>query len=881
MANLQVGYRVTIFATGSEDVVWTPAPGADHSEPFKVTTFPSGSVPGFAPYMSSIPKGRKSKFDPVKKKLDIGQIQFDVLDKRLTPGGSNEIRWVSSFIGDGKGKASVKGLKVFVEETIDSGSTWRPFYIGRTRGFDIAGKLEYKITVKEDNDIQHTIDVFVGEPSGSTFVTTAARPAYGNRHQVMPWGPDIGYGGLGKRPKPIGIWRTAVTNRNRAIEVDITNPLNALEGITMMSKPLQERLENHIGSEVAWTRQTEGIVGPIVRVTQGATVGRFYITYAAFGRNLADAVSGVPFRIRSMLLEPIDKSLFEFNSLSAFANGSTVSFQILLDEEASKNVPVLISNVHPVQLWKDCLLGYHSRLNSEDGTALFSGSIELDDAAFQILIDDGRYKTARFVIDKTTKLDDFIEEKILKVWNLGYRMEPTASAGRPFSKVVPFRMDLPSSLSGLITITQDILIDNAPVKWTPGEPFLSFETIWYTERVGSLANMFASNAGQEGQSTSDGPQNPTLMSGFPIIRRTLDLSNINASDKKFKVDATGIRSLPTEFSLDLEQSPFVIYRSTVMEELASGLHEDNVFRWSRGPANIPLKTQRTGSLDNLQIGEYAILDVNWLPDSTTHRKGGARLAQCISRWEDGPAINFIFVDSGANIARTAPTVGDFTQIDLSSTASGNISNIQSNSIELHFAVTEQSITTRPDATASLWRFSQRFELAAGATESVFLGRISAGARIWPRARSHGPSDIDLQLPSDWAFPPSDFFDTAGSSPPTNLTVRNITAVSADFNWTNANLTSSIEIKLQPASSASAQTVAIMQPGTTTFTLVGLSTAASENPYELTVRHNDPMVGTISAAASISFSTNAAILPQAPPLGGMSVLNDTTKTIPLL
>ncbi len=878
MATLQVGYRVTIFATGSEDTSWTPSPTADHAEPFQITTLISGSVAGFAPYMSSFPKGRKSKFDPIKKKLDIGQIQFNVLDKRLTVGGSNEIRWASSFLGDHRGRVRTNGLKVYVEETIDGGSTWLPFYVGRVRGFELDGKLEYKITVKEDNDLQHIIEVFVGEPTGSTMVGSNA---YGNRHQVMPWGPDIGYGGLGSRPKPIGTWKAAVTNRNRAIVIDANNPLNALEGITMISKPLQERLENNIGIVSATRVQTEGKVGPICRVTQGATVGRFYITYATFFHSLADVASNTPYHLHSILLEPIDKSLFEFKPLSAFADGSTVSFQILLDEEPSKNVPVLISNVHPVQLWKDCLLGYHSQLDSRDGTALFSGSVELDVPAFQTLIDDGRYKTARFVIDKTAKLDDFVEKEILNVWNLGYRMEPTESNGRAFSKVVPFRMDLPSSLSGLPTITQDMLIDSARVKWKPGEPFLKFETIWYTERVGTLANMFASNAGQEGQSIKEGPQNPTLMSGYPIIKRTLDLSNINAGDKNFKIDAKGIRSIPTEFHSDPEQSPFVIYRSVVMQELACGLHENNVFRWSRGPATIPLKTQRTGSLDSVKVGEYAILDVDWLPDSTTHRRGGARLGQCISRTEEGPTINFIFIDSGANIARTAPTVGDFAQIGLSGTASGNVSNAQSNSIEMQFAVTEQSIATRPDETASLWRFSQRFELAAEATESVFLGNLSAGARIWPRARSHGPADVDLQLPSDWTFPPSDFFDTTGTGPPTNLTVRNITAVSADFNWTNGDLTSSIEIKLQADSSASALTVAVMQPGTTNFTLVNLSTAASENPYEVTVRHNDPSVGTISTAASISFSTNAAIQPQAPPLGGMNVLNDGTKTIPLL
>ena len=853
---------MTVFSPNSETTVFSPAATAPHSDDFKVAT--ATGISGFQPYMG-IPLGRKERFDPIKSKLDIGAISVKLLDVRTTVGGTNLQRWVTAFIGDDSGKARMIGLKAVVEESTDGGSTFLPYYIGRIRKFDLDGLLQYTIQIKTDNDLQKLIKVFEGEPSSSLF--DHDNGGYANRLQVMPLGPDVQYGGFKGLAKPTGLWRSAKTGRNKAIEVFKDTDFNKVPGRIYTSKPLLDRVE--FAGEDAWKQESEGRVGPIVRVTQGATVGRFYLTYTKYITRGSVASMFSPPSLHSMLLEEIDPSAFEYAALSTFADNSTVSFQIFVEDEPSEELPLLLHNVHPAKLWNDLLLCKFSRLNSETGISLFSGSVEVDQPEFDTLIADGQFKNSRWSIDESDEMSTFIEKNILQPFQLGYRMEPTASAGRFYSKTVPFSMALPRSLAGIQTITQDDLVDGQTPTWVPGNPFINFDTTYYVDQAVRLQEL--------------GPlivENPTLISESPVQLRTVDLDNVHGGGGDFKVDARGIRFFPWEFYIDFEFTngiELAFTRKRVMERLVKRLHEGATFRWSRGPATVTIAARRVAATTGLNIGDYRLLDIDFLPDPFTHTRGTARLMQCVERSEvaNSPNITFRFVDSGVNIQRAAPTVNLFQHIVGTAAISGTVSVLQPGRVETSFAITAQSAATAPDATSSLWELGDVRKFTVSSSQTITLGELTGDSRVWVRSFIKPNSDQDFELPSDFtAMAAPGYVDMPSVlSAPSNLRVFNLTPSGASATWTLGDTTASIEIRMKEDDEAELTHFTTLAANAVSFTWIGRSSLAGDNPHTIGVRHRDSTTGAVSAEVTKTYDiSNVFAQVQAPQIDAILVRN---------
>ena len=129
-----VAYRATVFISRSDDAsettVLTPIAGAPHSDQFKIAT--RTGVVGFQPYMD-FPTGRRGKIDLLSKKTDVGELSFEIIDMRPPAGGANATRWVTAFIGEKEGIPRFARLKCYIEESLDGGVTWNPFFTGRVR----------------------------------------------------------------------------------------------------------------------------------------------------------------------------------------------------------------------------------------------------------------------------------------------------------------------------------------------------------------------------------------------------------------------------------------------------------------------------------------------------------------------------------------------------------------------------------------------------------------------------------------------------------------------------------------------------------------------------------------------------------------------------
>jgi hypothetical protein len=172
-----VAYRATVYVSRTDDpsetTVLTPIAGAPHSDPFKIAT--RTGITGFQPYMD-FPSGRRGKIDMLSKKTDIGELTFDIIDIRTAAGGINANRWVTAFIGTKEGIPRFARLKCFIEESLDGGITWTPFFTGRVRSLALGSDslIVYKMSLRDLSDDLSTA-TFTGLPH-DLVRQTATRP---------------------------------------------------------------------------------------------------------------------------------------------------------------------------------------------------------------------------------------------------------------------------------------------------------------------------------------------------------------------------------------------------------------------------------------------------------------------------------------------------------------------------------------------------------------------------------------------------------------------------------------------------------------------------------------------------------------------------------
>lgn len=134
---------------------------------FKVSTIEN--VIGFKPYMG-LPTGRRGRLDLLSKKTDTGEMGFDLLDPRSTPGGSNALRFATAFAGDTTGLPTFARPKVFMEESLDGGITWSPFFTGRSRLFQLkSGSRNVMSVSARDISDDLTWTLFPGMPHAAVY----------------------------------------------------------------------------------------------------------------------------------------------------------------------------------------------------------------------------------------------------------------------------------------------------------------------------------------------------------------------------------------------------------------------------------------------------------------------------------------------------------------------------------------------------------------------------------------------------------------------------------------------------------------------------------------------------------------------------------------
>ncbi|MCA1571293.1 MAG: hypothetical protein LC798_13435 [Chloroflexi bacterium] len=847
MALLTPAYRVTVYELDGSTVL-TPRAGAPHSEPFKVATH--AGVVGFRPYLN-FPRGRRSRIDLLSRRADIGELTLDLVDARLVSGGSNVDRWVTAFVGDTDGRQLFLGKQVFVEESMD-GSAWLPFLSGTVQDINLGSRVKMQLSVRENGESMKA-EVFVGRPHPSI--------TYADSSSVMPLGPAIAYGGYPATPRvpaTVKAWSISghgsgsyLITRKAAI---VTDDLYTM--LTQVREPLLSLLQkepHYLTKGDNLSKAHPDLQVDVFAAGGGARLGTYAVVrqpWTFFGKaflaymHLTDGIEDTK-NVRTIGIALLPAADPRYAAIPAVE--TDVEFRVMLSSAPTNDAPIYVSDKRPATIAKDVLAGMFGRFKaSGDPYRVMPANA----ASFAAREADGTIPNARFRITEKSDANKFIEEQICKVFSYVYRFNGSGEV-----ELIDTR--LPATSAGLLTITNDDLTSDAPGWGADISGSIGITRIGYyidsQEKPGLI---------RVGGYQGIGAQKPTWV----FARGGLDELTVEAfltenagfgRSAPYEVDAKGLR-----YSMDVEDRatlPFTEIEQRVRVPLyMSALTEVMRSLFSGGLAETTLRCLRTSNTEACMPGDLRIVDVDEIPNAASNRRGGPRLARCLERTEEGPALLLRFVDMGANVIATSPTIGSPSLVsgrEGEAVQATMTLNAQGEPAVMWVAVTSVATGSAPANDDGRWMFGAR----AVASGALVVGGMPSGSRIWVRARSEPIGEGAMKLPSPWVQPSgTKFIDTTGLSAPTGLSIILNAGSEVHVGFTPGSTTYPTEMYVDGTRFDK------LPPGSTLAVFRGLSTGG----HTLGLKHVDDRGGA-SSLTTIAVTVGAVTM--APDMVGIGLV----------
>jgi hypothetical protein len=822
-------YRLRVYAPRSTDAteatVLSPAGSAPHAEQFKVCS--RKGLTGYQPYLGEV-RGRRGAVDPLEKKTDAGQLSVSLLDARVSTG--NAQRWVTAFVGDALGMNLLVGRKVVIEESLDydeatGTGTWTSFFTGRITNVRLRNKIGVELELRDNAD-DMDVDIFVGAPHASAGTYAFMSP-------VAPIGLTRAFAGFPVGAGLSGTVTGTATDPDTGLKtVKIT--ISKTSGDT--SRTITTKALKDLNNRAITRGGVDNIVGYVY-----ATISGVEKKYNFDWCNLIKSTS-----IEDVFIHEIAGG----DAAPAMAAAVTELRIVPKDARPTKNVPLLIDGIHPVTLWRYILSGYFGPLTAA-GTVRWT--VPYNAAAFTALEADTSLPTMRFVVTDSAKMNEWIEANICKPLHLAYYLN---GAG----EVVPVDLRRASTTAATGTLTNADLVDaTQALGWVhSGEAVTSILCTYYADyyiKNAELPKPFEP-IDFESYVPPDIPVTRVAqLSDYPI--QVLDLSSRTSDLKgrKLAVDAKGLRFV------EGEKVNGVGSKRQAIEAYLRGFQEQIKGPFGAGAAYTTLACARSSALaTSTQPGHYVVLDIDELPDPASNTRGGARLALCVGRQEDGLVINLLFLDAGPNAVAVAPTIGTPTVAAINDkyrVAAAITVNASAEYVELHYNPSAPGTASRPGDTDAGWVFGA----LVTASGTALLENMPLDSRVWVRARSVGETSAGHKdkLPSAWTYPAgTGYVDvTLGAGGISGLSAGSLTLSTATLSWTNSNTTDEVEVLVTAAGAAPSVwtdelRVAVLPAGTTSFTLHHLD---STTAHVAAIRLRGGSTGT-STPVTVSFTTTS-------------------------
>jgi hypothetical protein len=820
---MQIGYRFRIFdmplyATGS--TILTPADDAVHSDPFAVTSLPSGSITGYQAYLRT-PRSNRGQADIRTGRSTVGTCTIEILDKRI--GTGNDERWMTAFIGDDNSKLTIIGKKGVVEETLDGGTTWSPYFVGRVNNITLSSPLVYAIELGDPLELLKQ-NIFEAEPAVD----------YITYKSLLP----VGY-------------TNQITTLDNGSTIQLTQGLNVSQvrssGATANDRWLRFDNASINRSDNAWSAGviSPAAIGNVFSTLVGQNPFRCLIQSGSVFRTYQIRLLQTPPRTNSnnttqpieqinVLALPVNDPLYSpITDIKTTDTNLKVWVYRLLDDEGKAGK--FYVNETPYQILRDILDGkfFNRGFLFENNTYIDNSQvIPYDTGSIDALETAYPLPKMLYKIEKPMSAVDFIEKDICQPFSLGYTFVPASSSGNFANEFRLFSTQQPTAIPS-ITFDNTNIVSSDSNDWQTEEPILYVKGTFYVDnlRSGRFAVPRPSGTNNEVDDIIE------TITGQVVV----GLSNVtDASYKPIEIDMNGVRGVNNNL-LRVSQQGTIENLPAYQYTQGKALRylQDIYNRHKSGNPTVDISVSRlTASSDiaDVETGDFVLISEDVFPNQATQIRGGTRLYQIIQKNPDGAVVNLSLVDSGVNETMNQPSFGALSKPRVN-VVSSSITTTDDALVEIEYAA-RPSGSAQPAATSNAWVMYQAIPVSAS-TAQFEIEPLPEGHTIYLRARSVTPDSGDLKLPSSYVYSSGITLDTIPSV--TNLAVSNITARSATVTWDNTSDFYSIELLLASPAGVPDTSIITLRPSSSRYQLFGLNSNTSTS-HTVGVRYTDEYTG---------------------------------------
>lgn len=830
---MNISYRLRVYDglySSNSTTVLTPASGSAHSDPFAISTIP---LTGYEPYMD-MPRGKRGSFNVPTQRLEVGTYTINILDKRTELDNAN--RWVSAFIGNSKGKLNLIGLKTFIEESVDGGNTWSPFFVGQLTDIALESLNKISITIK-DNVEYLKENIFQGYPNVDYTIYPTLVPAtlsknVENEQNIIIFNrePGIKVSGIEKEIRIFGQEFAVVRIQNDGLN----DPRNIW--------PLQVGVGRD-GPGIRFGYATEG--NPIRALVK--VIGTEYI----FGVEYIDVTSNTTAlnqvsRIREIGLYTLPSSeggVGTIEDLPSGVNLTTVEIYIFeYQRTLEKGAGLFLVNDWK-QILIDLLDGKFYAPVTYNGSAIGSErKTEYDEASIDAILVNRTIPRPAFHIEKSISGVEWLEKNLLAPYSVGYTMEPIVSASVPKCRARFFTTAIENTFGSIGTLTETDIVAASP-SWDIQPPVYRVAGTFYSELQTRVTKTPSEGAREQVPATNKISEKVVVVDNEFVVDETASVLEFDMNGFRAFAELQNLNTQSTFNITDVQYQRFKVIE-----------HLRFIFdRFKAGTPSIMVKTLRTTNTNALQVGQYVSVDISTIPNQALRARGGTRIMQVLNKFAMGIYYEMELLDSGVNAIMAVPTFGAITNparggVQFTATTSADAI------VHVQYAVVDIS-GSAPSVNSPAWVFGARLPINT-TTDTILLDGLTEGKIIYIRGRTEAPYNGDIKLPSAWVSVGNITLNNIPT--PGAVTASQITTKSAKLTWTNTSTDYAIEIYLASPAGTPDTKIATLPEGSTNFTISGLDLNSSTS-HRAGVRYYDPYMGN-GFFSTVNFTATGSAVP---------------------
>lgn len=742
-----------------------------------------------------------------------GQLRFRALDPRQTPGDQTD-RLLTSYLGDSEGRSALRSSRVEYDVSDDGGATYQREYTGTVSSVKADDKNTFRFTVG-DLQADQLNEIFDGTVPGVTWAAPPILLPMGVLHDEDATDADFRFGDQPTRDPVQCIFEEGEDNPRRGVftTINLTPETRLSDALTELSE--FTRKDTAAGRSYAAD----------IRVRFRADIGNTYTDHSVGAlqehqnmlRLRTIAADGDKVKLVSAVELSGDDLLPADNTIGRYYVYSTAPPRN--DAPLHIGVGTSLSGVH----WATLVSGIAGGVFGGTGFPIHAGR-------FQTLASDDTQPLLRFRVRKgPVGAQDWLADHVWRV--VGYAPATTASG-----ELYPVSYDPPSALPSLTFSRNNTLSAQWSQSRTGKINRVRFETI--RERAIPLTR---SDDNGKTVVELDRAAEPVDLIEEHLGDRIITTRDAGAKQGTFEVKAQGLRPPNNTDQLDKVRA-FADQRTEIILD-----------RFQDGPQTAVIVARRQDATRGAMVGDHAIVDVPWLPDLQTKKRGGTRVMLIVSKGvnPDG-TYTFELLDNGPEQFVDAPTIDTVAQnsndrrhaVDVTVTPPGTPDRA-----EIQVATTLSGAST-PAAGSELWRYQA--SISGTAQQTVTLGSQPSRRQIHVRAIGRGPG----KLPS--AFVTNAGVVTAAIPQPTNLTVT-ASGTQLITTWSGVAVTTTYGVR--PMLDGADFTSRPLPAGSTRFTFTELDPQTS---YTVGVRFVDDFGG--DSATTSETATTSGVQQLAAPRG---------------